>query len=58
MMVLQYSDKKGNSCPSLHSGQLRAQESLGPLKISLEMAQKVICPQEKKSLALSKLAVH
>jgi hypothetical protein len=32
--------------PSLRSGQFRGQKSLGPLKISLEMAHKVICPQK------------
>ncbi len=29
-------------CPVLRSGQLRGQKSLGPFKISLEMAHKVI----------------
>jgi hypothetical protein len=35
---------------------LERPKSLGPLKISLEMAHKVICPQKKKSSAKS--AVH
>jgi hypothetical protein len=31
----------------LRSGQFRGQKSLGPLKISLEMAHYVVCPQKK-----------
>ena len=31
----------------LRSGQFRGQKSLGPLKMSLEMAHKVIVPQKK-----------
>ena len=31
----------------MRSGQFRGQESLGPLKISLEMVHKVICPQKE-----------
>jgi hypothetical protein len=34
-------------CPSLRSRNLRGQKSLGPLKMSLETAQKVIVPQKK-----------
>ncbi len=46
------------NCPSLHSGQLRVKKVMAPSKYSFKMAHKVICPQEKKSPALSKLAVH
>jgi hypothetical protein len=35
------------NCPSLRSGQFRGQKSLGPLKISLEKAHYVVCPQKK-----------
>jgi hypothetical protein len=32
---------------SMRDGQFRGRKSVGPLKISLEMAHKVICPQQK-----------
>jgi hypothetical protein len=32
---------------NVHSANLRGQKSLGPLKMSLEMAHKVIVPQKK-----------
>jgi hypothetical protein len=34
---------------TLRIGKFRGQKSLGPLKISLEMAHKVICPPKKIS---------
>ena len=36
---------------SYFSGQFRGQKSLGPLKMSLEMAHKVSVPQKKKYVA-------
>ncbi len=47
-----------SSTAVLRSKQLRGQKILGPLKISLEMARKVICPQKKLSPSFSKPAVH
>ncbi len=35
---------------AVYLGQFRGQKSLGPLKISLEMAHKVICPQTTNNL--------
>jgi hypothetical protein len=39
--------------PSAARDSLRGQKSLGPLKMSLEMAQKVIVPQKKFCPAVS-----
>jgi hypothetical protein len=35
------------NCPSLRSGQFRGQKSRDPLKMSREMAHKVIVPKKK-----------
>ncbi len=39
--------QKDIKLPMLRSGQFKGQKSRGPIKMSLEMAQKVIVPQKK-----------